>query len=151
MQARLLCCWSGTICLPTYSFFNGSETRDCFLKSHPPGSNFAERHPLKIQVGQLQHRQKNATLQAPGRIFIKIHYPAGPLFVPTQSTSTLKGGSCELREDSGSKKKVETGGGMNGTLLCSANCLDSRITAQFFFFKADKPSAGLSCNPTVVL
>lgn len=52
-------------------------------------------------------------------------------------------------------EKAQEGGGMNGTLLHSANCLNSRTTAQFhnlspstplfyFSFKADKTSAGLS-------
>ena len=104
-HARLLCCCSDTISLPVYSFLNGSKIRDYFLKSHPPGSSFAEIHPLKIPVRQLECKQKNTTLQAPGKIFIELPHPVSPLFVPTQSSSTLQGGSYELRKGLGSKKK----------------------------------------------
>ena len=108
------------------------DQRSDFLKSHPPRSNFAEIPPLKIPIGQLQHRQENATLQPPGKIFKKVPHLVSPLFVPTQSSSTLQEGSYELRKGSGSKKKTQKGGGMNGTLLSPANHLDPRIMARFY-------------------
>ena len=103
--ARFLCCCGDAIFLPVCSFLNRSKIRANFLKSHPWGSNFPEIYPLKIPVGQLQCKQKNAILQAPGQIFMKVPHPVSPLFVPTQSSSTLKGGSYELKGGSDPKKK----------------------------------------------
>lgn len=66
---------------------------------------------------------------------MKVPHPVSPLFVPTQSSSTLKGGSYELKGGSGLKKiKCLEKMDLNGTLLCSANCADSSITAELYNF-----------------
>lgn len=106
---HMFCCYD-TILLPVCKVFNGSKIRTYFLKSHPPGPSFPEICPLKIPIGRLQCKQKNAFLQAPGKIFMKVPHLVSPLFVPTQHSSTLQGGSCELKGSSGPKRKAQKKG-----------------------------------------
>lgn len=103
-QVTLLLQWHNL--LINVQFSKWIKDHSLFPEKSPSRLQFFKKiHPLKIPVGQLHCKQKNAILQAPGKIFMKVPYPVSTLFTQTQFSSTLKGGSYELKGDSAPEKK----------------------------------------------
>lgn len=154
MHARLLCCCSDTIFLLVW-FLKWIKDHSLFPEKSPSRFQFFKKSIFEntswttsVQTEKCHSAGSRENIYE-GALSSQYSLRADTIFLHPQ------GRILWIERGFSPWEKAQEGGGMNGTLLHSANCSNSRTTAQFhnlspstplfyFSFKADKTSAGLS-------